>query len=317
MKSFVRIGAAAAAALLLAACSGGGGSAFPDRERTEAAPPPSSGSATPTRTATPTPTAPPYGPVLTRWIDPVNTALAKLSASAGLDAFSTALQEVATAANSASTGLTAAREPATVSTARRQLVTALGQLATDLDQVRGDIRRKNLCATSAALATVGRSEGLKGVPAALQQMTAAGYPTTFTVPQTGELQTRGLANGYVIRKGSLNGEGTLTVSNGGSADAVVSLAKGGKAVHSMYIGKGQKAHVDGIEDGVYEVYFSGGVDWDPTLKAFTRNCDFSKFEDTMEYTTGRTRTTWTITLQPTAGGNAKTTDVPEAQFPQP
>ncbi|MGW6915453.1 hypothetical protein ACWGB8_16780 [Kitasatospora sp. NPDC054939] len=313
MKSIVRIGAAAAAAVVLAACSSGagtgkGGSTLPapDGVTTSAAPSP-----------TPTPTPTPYGPVLAKWITPVDAALAKLTPSAGLDAFSTALQEASTAAKSASTGLTAAREPAAVATARRQLVTALDQLAGDLESVRSDIRRKGLCATPPALAKVGQSEGLKAVPAALQQMTDAGYATTFTVPKTGELQTRTLGNGTMVRKGRLNGEGTLNIDNGGSSDAVVSLAKGGKSVHSVYIGKGKKATINGVEDGTYEVFFSGGVDWDPTLKAFTQNCDFSKFEDTMEFTTGRTRTSWSITLQATAGGNAKTEDVPEGNFPQP
>lgn len=309
MKFAVRIGAVAGAALLLAACSGGGGGTG------GAEPPPVPTATTPTRT--PTPTQPPYGPVLVKWIDPVNAALAKLTPSAGLDAFSTALQEAATAADSAGTGLAAAREPATVATARRQLVVGLTQLSSDLEKVRSEIRRKEVCATSAALARVGQSEGLKSVPAALQQLTAAGYPTTFTVPQAGALQTRSLENGTMVREGRLNGEGTFNVDNGGSNDAVVTLAKDGKSVHTVFVVKGKKASVEGVEDGSYEVYYSGGVDWDPGLKTFTQSCNFRKFQDTLAFTTGKTRTSWSITLKPVAGGNAKTSDVPDAEFPQP
>ncbi|AUY52298.1 hypothetical protein [Streptomyces sp. CB01881] len=319
MKSFTKAGLAAGATLLLAACSGGGSGGTDGfglkPGKTDAA----STTASPTRTPTPTPTPtrPPYGPVLAGYIDPVNTALGKLNASASLDAFSTALQEAATAATKAGSGLGYADEPATVTTARRQLVVALGQLSTDLTKVRNDIRKKNVCATTSAFAEVGQSEGLKAVPAALAQMNAAGYPTTFNVPQTPQLQTRSQENGTLVREGRLNGSGVLNVDNGGSSDAVVSLAQNGKSIHSVYVGKGKKASIEGVEDGTYDVYFAGGVDWDPSLKAFTQSCDFSKFDDTMAFETGRTYTSWSITLQPTVGGNAKTSDVDEDKFPEP
>ncbi|WP_406197329.1 hypothetical protein OH807_11790 [Kitasatospora sp. NBC_01560] len=319
MKSCIKAGLAVGTALLLAACSGGGsgydlGSGKTETVTATASPSPTR---TPTPTPTPTKTKPPYGPVLTGYIDPVSAALGKLNVAAGLDAFATALQEAATAASTAGSGLGLADEPAGVSTARRQLVVALGQLSTDLTKVRSDIRAKSVCATTAAFAEVGLSEGLKAVPPALALMTAAGYPTTFAVPQTPQLQTRTLESGTMVREGRLRGSGVLNVDNGGSSDAVVSLAKDGKSVHSVYVGKGKKASVEGIEDGTYEVFFSGGVDWDASLKAFTQNCDFSKFDDTMAFETGRTYTSWSITLQPSVGGNAKTSDVDEDKFPQP
>ncbi|MFD0275432.1 hypothetical protein ACFVHB_16215 [Kitasatospora sp. NPDC127111] len=319
MKSYIKVGLAAGTALLLAACSSGGsgGSDAFGLGSGNSGAPSASATSTPTPTPTPTPTKPPYGPILTGYIDPVSAALGKLNAAASLDAFSTALQEASTAASSAGSGLGLADEPAAVYTARRQLVTALSQLSTDLTKVRGDIKKKKVCAVTSAFAEVGQSEGLKAVPAALAQMTAAGYPTTFNVPQTPQLQTRSLDNGTMVREGRLRGHGVLNVDNGGSADAVVSLAKDGKSIHSIYVGKGKKASIEGIEDGTYEVFFSGGVDWDATLKAFTQNCDFSKFDDTMAYETGRTYTSWSITLQPTVGGNAKTSDVDEDKFPQP
>ncbi|MEU1418337.1 hypothetical protein [Kitasatospora sp. NPDC005751] len=321
MKSFVKVGLAAGTTLLLAACSSGGSGGADSFGLGPGKSAPASASASaspsPTPTPTPTPTKPPYGPVLVSYIDPVSAALGKLNASAGLDAFATTLQEAATAASSAGSGLGLAGEPAAVSTARRQLVTALGQLSTDLTKVRSDIKAKNLCATTSAFAQVGLSEGLKAVPPALAQMAAAGYPTTFNVPQTPQLQTRSLESGTMVRSGRLKGEGVLNVDNGGSSDAVVSLAQNGKSIHSVYVGKGKKASIEGVEDGTYDVYFAGGVDWDPTLKAFTQSCDFSKFDDSMAFETGRTYTSWSITLQPAVGGNAKTSDVDEDTFPQP
>ncbi|MFJ1936626.1 hypothetical protein ACIOGZ_28690 [Kitasatospora sp. NPDC088160] len=90
-----------------------------------------------------------------------------------------------------------------------------------------------------------------------------------------------------------------------------------KAVHSVFAAKGQKADIEGVEDGTYEVYVSYGSDWDTEAKGFTLDCEYSKFDDTLAFETGRTATSWTITLQQTADGNAKTTDVEPNAFPQP
>ncbi|WP_371482434.1 hypothetical protein [Kitasatospora sp. NBC_00315] len=305
-------GALACAVLLLAACSsggGGGGAPTPARlaDRGVAASP----------APVPTPTAPPYGSVLVKWINPLNTALAKLPPSGDLTAFGAALEEVRSAAASAGSGLELADEPPGVSTAHRQVLVALDSLVEHITKVQADIEDRSLCATGSALASFGQADALVTLPTALQSLAAAGYPSTLTVPQTGTLQQRALDNGTLVREGGRDGEGELTIENGGSSDAVLSLALDGKSVHSIYVGQGKNATLKGIEDGTYTVYFAGGTDWDPGTKAFTRNCGFSKFDDTMAFETGRTYTTWTLTLQPTVGGNATTSDVPEGSYPLP
>ncbi|MFI6447100.1 hypothetical protein [Kitasatospora sp. NPDC050543] len=317
-KSTRAVVLAAGAVLLLGACSSGGsGSSGGDAASTSSATGFPSATPLPVRTPTPTPTPTPYGPVLTGWIAPLESAVGQLAKAGSMDEFSTALKDAGTKADNASTGLSLASEPAGVATARRQLMVALGQLAADLDKVRGDIRSKNLCATSSALAKVGESEGLAGVAPALKALADAGYPTSFNVPDMGKLQHRSLDNGTLVREGRLNGEGVLSIENGGSSDAVLSLAKGGKSVHSIFVSKGKTATLEGIEDGTYDIYFAGGADWDSSTKAFTQSCDFSKFDDTMEFETSRTYTKWSITLQPTVGGNAQTSDVPEGTYPLP
>ncbi|GAA1411550.1 hypothetical protein GCM10009639_63300 [Kitasatospora putterlickiae] len=257
--------------------------------------------------------------MLAGYVDPVSTALGKINPAANLEAFVAGLQEAASAANSASSGLGLSDTPATVGTTKRQLVTALSQLATDLTKLRGDIKSKDFCTTGSAFAQLGLSEGLKAIPAALAEMTAAGYPTTFTVPQTPALQTRSQENDTFVTKGRLRGLGELSIDNSnGTIDSVVSLSQSGKAVHSLYVGKGKKGSIEGIEDGTYDVFFSEGVDWDPTLKMFTQNCSFSKFDETMAFETKRTTySTWSITLTAEVGGNARTSDVDEESFPQP
>ncbi|MEV6978519.1 hypothetical protein [Kitasatospora sp. NPDC093806] len=331
MKSFTKAGLAVGTALLLAACSSSGSGSTASGSSSSGGPATTPAASTssdggfsalpaPTYTPTPTPvyTPPPYGPVLAGYVDPVGVALGKINPAANMTNFMIGLQEAATAANSASQSIGRTTAPATVGTAQRQLVTALSQLATDLTKVRSDIKAKAFCTTGSAYAQVGLSEGLKGVPAALAQMTAAGYATNFTVPQTPQQQTRSLANDTLIRKGRLRGSGVLKVDNSaGSTDSVVSLVLSGKPVHSLYVGKGKEASIEGVEDGTYEVYFSDGVDWDSSLKMFTQNCGYTKFDDTLAFETGRTYTSWSITLTAKVGGNAKTSDVPEDTFPQP
>ncbi len=303
------VGVLVCAALLLTACSSGtpGAGRAPGRA-TLAAPSPS---------PTPTSTTPPYGPVLARWINALNTALAELPPSGDLTAFDAALEEVRTAASSAGSNLEPAEEPPAVATAHRQVLVALDALAEHIEKVQSGIHDRSLCATSSALATFGQAEALTTLPAALRTLAAAGYPATLAVPQTGQLQQRSLDNGTLVREGGRDGEGELTIENGGGSDAVLSLALDGRSVHSIYVGKGATTTLKGIEDGTYTVYFAGGTDWDSGTKAFTQDCDFSRFDDTMAFETGRTYTTWTLTLQATAGGNATTSDVPEGSYPLP
>ena len=308
----VTAGLLACAVLLLAACSSSGGSAGPPARTVFVTP-----SESPSPVPVPTPTTPPYGPILAKAIAPLDAALARLPETGDLTAFGAALEDVRARATSGSLELERAQEPAAVSTTHRQLLVALDALAEHVTKVQGEISHRSICASSAALARFGQAEALTTLPAALQALATAGYPATLTVPKTGELQQRSLDNGTLVREGSRDGEGELTIDNGGGGDAVVSLSKGGKSVHSVYIAKGKTAKVKGIEDGTYDIYFAGGTDWDSTTKAFTQNCDFSKFDDTMTFETTSTYTTWEITLQAAVGGNATTSDVPEGSYPLP
>ena len=302
-----------AGALLIAGCSAGGSGGpggIGDRitEVATTAPSPS-----------PSPTAPPYGTSLAEGVGPLNTAIGKLSATAGLDTLGDDLGQAEDAASAASTSLRYAAPPGAVAETNRQLYTALEQLATDLAAVQSDISADKLCAPAAALARTGESQGLKDVRTALQALSTAGYPASFSVPDLGSVQHRALGNGAFIRKGRTGGHGELTVDNsGGSGDAVLTLVKGSETAYSFYVVKGQKAKVKGIRDGAYDVYFTGGSDWDGSTKRFTQDCSFTKFDEGLDFkTTTRTYSIWELTLQAVAGGNASTSDVPADSFPVP
>ncbi|CAM5619784.1 hypothetical protein BOQ63_032515 [Streptomyces viridifaciens] len=288
---------AVGAALLLAACSGGGGTAAP--------------SATPTAGATP------FGPVLSKNIDPVNAALAQISGVKSLGEFDGVLSTLDTAAHEASRALNVADAPAAAAEDRHDLANVLSVLQEDVANVRGAIKARDVCALSSAEAKLGDSQGLASVSTLLTKLSAVGYSASLSVPPLPKQQSRSLDNGTMVSKGKLRGEGVFKVDNGGKVDAVVSLVLNGKAVHSVFVAKGQKASVEGVEDGTYDVYVSEGADWDSATKAFTQNCAFTKFEDIFPYETGSTSTSWEITLQPVADGNAKTNDVDPNSFPQP
>ena len=77
----------------------------------------------------------------------------------------------------------------------------------------------------------------------------------------------------------------------------------------------------GVNDGTYNIFFTGGADWDAGARAFTRDCAFQQFEDRLAFRTERTSTqirwsTWKITLQPVAGGTARTSEVDPEDFPE-
>ncbi|MER7846512.1 hypothetical protein ABTZ03_21430 [Kitasatospora sp. NPDC096077] len=294
MRSVGKAVLAVGSAVLLAACTSGGGGS----------------------TAAPS-SAAPFGPVLTQNIDPVNAALARIPGVKNLSDFDTVLADLHTSAHDASRALNIADAPAAVTGSRHDLANALSVLDEDAATVRGDIKARDVCALSSAEARLGASQGLASVSEVLTKLTAAGYSASLTVPQLPKEQTRSLDNGTMVSSGKRRGEGEFKVDNGSKSDAVVSLVLSGRTVHSVFVAKGQKASIAGVEDGTYDVYVSEGVDWDTSTKAFTQSCAFTKFEDTFPFETGRTTTSWSITLQPVADGNAKTNDVDPNSFPQP
>ncbi|MFF7631609.1 hypothetical protein ACFZB9_00455 [Kitasatospora sp. NPDC008050] len=269
--------------------------------------------------SSPTPYTVPYAITLNSAIGPVNDALAKLTQAGSVDDLNGDLATAQQAASTASQSLSGANPPPSVSDANRQLSVALDTLATNLGTVQTDIGDDKVCATSSALAETGAAQGLKDVPTALQSLATGGYTTTFNVPQTPQQQQRALSNGALVRQGANDGSGELTVDNsGGTVDAVLTLVKGGQSAYSFYVVKGQTAKMTGIEDGTYDMYFAGGFDWDDASKKFTENCDYTKFDDSTDFTTtSSTYSTVKITLQPVVGGNASTSTVPPGTYPMP
>ena len=84
----------------------------------------------------------------------------------------------------------------------------------------------------------------------------------------------------------------------------------------MYVRSNGKFTATGVKDGTYRVYSASGTDYDSAKKGFTRDCGFTKFDDTFKFTTSSTSSTiWRLTLTPVANGNASTSEVDPGAFP--
>ena len=128
-----------------------------------------------------------------------------------------------------------------------------------------------------------------------------------------------LSTGTVLKQRSayLQGDGTLTISNGTDGDAVIKLINAGTSVFTVYIQKGDSYTIKNISDGSYRVAFDQGTNWDSATGAFTNDEGSQFFEDVLDYaTTNSQYTTYSLTLNAVEGGTAQTDTVNSSQFSQ-
>ncbi|HET6989420.1 MAG TPA: hypothetical protein VFI00_22515 [Kribbella sp.] len=129
-----------------------------------------------------------------------------------------------------------------------------------------------------------------------------------TLPDPGpEPKTERPSNGDVVIRSGPSGTGRLKVTNGTANDVAVSIVTDGKPPsepHVMtYIQAGKTTTISRI-GGAYHIYFKSGSDWIPDRRQFGEDCAFQKFDQAFGRNEG-----WQVNLEPTLGGNAKTTEV--------
>jgi hypothetical protein len=263
-----------------------------------------------------------YGTTLAGAVDPLESALkdlAKAKAYKGLDGRVTAVE---TAAAQAVTELSQVTPPAEVAGGHSQLVTALQAFHGELGNVSSQVGDRALCTGSAVRAGLGDADATSALRDALAAVSAKlpGDRPVLTLPSTGQKGGSRPPNGKLLRAGNTGGRSELTIENGGSTDAVVTLSKGRRPVISVYVRKDKMYTVKRVPDSSYTVFFTGGSGWDGTTRAFGRDCAFSRFEDLLKFRTTRDAggiywQNFTITLQPVAGGTARTEDVNPDDFP--
>ncbi|MCF3147123.1 hypothetical protein IQ293_28320 [Streptomyces platensis] len=298
-------------ALPLTACSAGGGNAAPTGGSSSSA----AGSA-PAPSASPTADPATYRHALTDALRPLDGALRTVDGAREGDRLDKALNTAAGKAETAADALETIAAPDNARSGTSQLATALRALAQDLRSARGSGGR---CATSPRV-ELDTAHGPQSVREAARALKALGYDTALRLPRTERARHRRPANGTFVRDGSRGGLGRLTVNNGTSTDAVVTLTRGSRTAFSVYVRKGAKATVRSVNSGAYTVYFTTGEDWNGGKRSFTRGCSFEKFDDKANFRTvrvsgGTQYTVLTFTLNKVFGGNASTSTVPPGEFP--
>lgn len=301
--------------LSLAACSSDGGRAGSTAGSAGSA---DASAPSPRPTATPTPAVDPdaYRQTLTEALGPLNSALRAVDGAQEGGSLDKALDTAATKADAAADTLGAARTPDNAATGNGQLASSLRALGQDLKSARGDGGR---CATSPRV-ELGTAQSPKSIREAGRALTALGYDATLRLPRTEQAEHRRLANGAFLRDGGRSGLGRLTINNGTSSDAVVTLTRGSRTAFSVYVRKDANTTIRSVNSGSYTVYFTTGEDWNGRRSSFTRECSFEKFDDkanfrTVRVTGGTQYRVLTFTLNKVLGGNATTSEVPPGEFP--
>jgi hypothetical protein len=262
-----------------------------------------------------------YQAALTAADGRLTQAITGLTAARTPAAAETAAAAVATAAETAGTDLSSLTPPEAVSGAHQALLTALTDLAAAAGETETAAADRQVCTGSSATALFSRSAAIDAVRAAGQQLAAAdptqGYKIGAGLPKDTKDTARRAKNGTYVKR-TRGGSGQMKIKNGGSSDSVISVVKNGskRSAITVYLRAKGKHTVTGVRDGTYRVYMSSGADWDARAKRFTRNCGFSRFDDSFKFTTtSRQFTIWEITLTPIVGGNASTSGVDPDDFP--
>lgn len=223
------------------------------------------------------------------------------------------------ALRTAADNLDALAPPQEVSSQHDAYVTSLRDAAAEFSSVVSKVGNGGLCTAGGVFSDLRAKLGaLDEAGEALQS--AGDYPADVVTVKAGAKQNRRMATGSFLRKENLNGRSSLSISNGGDRDAVVTLVRGGAKVVTVYVRKKGKFKVRGVRDGTYKIYFTHGVDWDAKLRSFSRDCSFERFQKSVKFKTTYTSTQilwhdWRITLHAIAGGNAPTSKVDPGDFP--
>ncbi|MDF0593861.1 hypothetical protein P0O24_09745 [Methanotrichaceae archaeon M04Ac] len=123
-----------------------------------------------------------------------------------------------------------------------------------------------------------------------------------------------------------SGHGVLVVENNNPLgddlirDGVAVLTTEDKVpLVAVYVREGESFEIEGIEDGVYDFYFTVGNVWNGESANFS-DAEFYRTESPLPFETeidGRDLifTIWTLTLEEVPGGNEDKIPVPREEFP--
>lgn len=191
-----------------------------------------------------------------------------------------------------------------------------------------------LAAALAAAREANANATLPPVATASAPPPAPAPPASMPPPKPAEVQEhlptdKRLTSGAVIvdKLKNLKGFGKLIVENNLTADVCVKMIFNKQLACSFYVRAGEKFTFDHVPDGVYEILYCSGFNWDLSRLDFSRAREASRFDNTLTYKlenrteNGKTQTysdIMTITLQRAAlgsgSGNAPSTEIPLDEF---
>jgi len=214
------------------------------------------------------------------------------------------------------------RAPTAAAAYNDDLATGLQDLPDDLGSVSSAAGSSTVCLGSAAIALLSRADDLGQLRDTIAKLATADPANSYHVgaflPAVTQDTNRFAPTGTIVAGRTYSGEGSLTITNGGDTDATLGIVpdNGNTPMVTVYVGHGATYRLNGIPDGVYQIYMTSGDDWDAGARLFARNCDFQRFDDTLDYTTTDFEATlYQITITPVVNGNASVSSVDPNAFP--
>ena len=205
-----------------------------------------------------------YATTLTESLDPLDSALKRLGAANTYKGLEGRVGAVETSAHQVINQLTPLVPPAELADAHTQLVSSLKAFETKVGNVAEQVNDRALCTGSTVRAGLGDAEATAALSSALAAVSAALPDSlaqlTVSLPADDQKLGSRPTNGKILRSRDLDGQGQLTIDNGSSRDAVVTITKGRKATVSVYVRKGKTYTVERVPDGRYTVFFTGGAE---------------------------------------------------------
>jgi hypothetical protein len=271
------------------------------------------------KTATAAPVTPQqYGLALAASDAAIGATFGKLN-TADSGAFAKAAPAAASTIRAEADKLRAIAPPAGAESAHGQLMLELGSMGDMIDEAAST---KQECPAASPWASLLQSGWADGIREDAKKLAAAdpAYKFGKFLPAAPKETNRRLKTGTFVKRANSGGSGHLKIKNG-AGDTTISLVptkgKNPKPVLTVYVRSKGTYTAKGVRDGTYRIYTASGADWDAAKKGFTRDCSFSKFDDTFKFTTTSVSASiWTITLTPVIGGNASTSDVDPNAFPK-
>ncbi|WP_214103025.1 hypothetical protein [Acrocarpospora catenulata] len=252
---------------------------------------------------------------------PVDTALKNLEKGKTAKALQERLDRAERAVEQALQQLEPVQPPAEITTEHADYLDGLRSMRTSLGELRSGVDQRAYCTATAVMAGLGKSEGFTALREAGVDLASLGdYPGGKVTVKPPKERNRSLSNGKLLRSSIRGGRSKLTVRNDGKQDSVLTMMLGKRKAITVYVRKKSKATITNIKDGSYRVYFTTGTDYDSKKRAFTRGCDFVKFDDPVRFRTTYSGSAirwvdWTLTITPVDGGNAKFSEVDPDDFP--